>query len=144
MHVRGLARHRFEDAKHRAARGRFDIDIALRRVLVAVDLGAAVITDKRAIPADDFFLGLFETALEPGEIIVRVSFLVPKRSGYGRFANPASRFPLVGAFVAEASAGPRVAVTGGAACSESKPSRRHWPNRSRPKTWTVSAYRRTA
>jgi carbon-monoxide dehydrogenase medium subunit len=75
-------------------------------------LGATIQTDRREIAADDFFRGLFETALEIGEIITRVSFPVPARAGYGRFANPASRFPLVGVFVAQTETGPRVAVTG--------------------------------
>lgn len=79
-------------------------------------LGATVHTNQRAIPADDFFLGLFETALEEGELITQVSFPIPERAGYGRFANPASRFPLVGVFVALTSSGPRVAVTGAGPC----------------------------
>jgi carbon-monoxide dehydrogenase medium subunit len=75
-------------------------------------LGATVITNKRKIAADDFFKGMFETALQAGEIITAVSFPVPKRAAYMKFKNPASRYALVGVFVAETSGGPRVAVTG--------------------------------
>jgi carbon-monoxide dehydrogenase medium subunit len=75
-------------------------------------LGATVVTNKRKIAADDFFKGLFETALQSGEIITAVSFPVPKRAAYMKFKNPASRYALVGVFVAETSGGPRVAVTG--------------------------------
>jgi len=75
-------------------------------------LGATVNTNKRQIPADDFFKGLFETALAPGELIVSVTFPVPKKAAYVKFRNPASRFALVGVFVAQAAQGPRVAVTG--------------------------------
>ncbi|MCB2109282.1 MAG: xanthine dehydrogenase family protein subunit M [Rhodobacteraceae bacterium] len=77
-----------------------------------VALGATVHTDKRAIKAEDFFIGLFETALEPGELIVKVSFPVAKRAGYAKFPNPASRYAVVGVFVAETAEGVRVAVTG--------------------------------
>ncbi|MBI3147961.1 MAG: xanthine dehydrogenase family protein subunit M [Betaproteobacteria bacterium] len=75
-------------------------------------LGATVHTNKRSIAADDFFTGLFGTALGAGEIITAVSFPVPKRAAYVKFKNQASRFALVGIFVAETAAGPRVAVTG--------------------------------
>lgn len=75
-------------------------------------LGATVITNKRKIAADDFFKGLYETALQPGEIITQVSFPVPKRAGYVKFKNPASRFAIVGVFVADTGKGVRVAVTG--------------------------------
>jgi carbon-monoxide dehydrogenase medium subunit len=78
-----------------------------------VALNATVQTSKRAIAAGDFFTGLFETALEPGEIVVRVSFPVPQKSAYEKFAQPASRFALVGVFVAVLADGAvRVAVTG--------------------------------
>jgi len=77
-----------------------------------VGLGATITTNKRKIAADDFFKGLFETALQEGEIITSVSFPIPKRAAYMKFKNPASRFALVGVFVAETSGGPRVAVTG--------------------------------
>jgi carbon-monoxide dehydrogenase medium subunit len=74
-------------------------------------LGAIINTDKRKIAADDFFKGMYETALQPGEIIASVSFPVPKRAGYVKFRNPASRYAIVGVFVAENN-GVRVAVTG--------------------------------
>ena len=77
-----------------------------------VGLGATVITNRREIPADKCFTGLFETALKPGEIITRVDFPVPLRAGYAKFRNPASRFALVGVFVCDTSSGVRVAVTG--------------------------------
>jgi carbon-monoxide dehydrogenase medium subunit len=77
-----------------------------------VGLGATVITSKRKIAADQFFTGMYETALEPGEIITSISFPLPKRAGYMKFRNPASRYALVGVFVAETSGGIRVAVTG--------------------------------
>ena len=79
-----------------------------------VGLGATVHTNKRTIAGDDFFTAMFETALEEGELITQVEFPIPKQAGYGRFANPASRFPLVGAFVAITANGPRVAITGAA------------------------------
>jgi carbon-monoxide dehydrogenase medium subunit len=75
-------------------------------------LNATIVTNKRKIAADDFFKGLFETALQAGEIITAVSFPVPKRAAYMKFKNPASRYALVGVFVAETGGGPRVAVTG--------------------------------
>lgn len=75
-------------------------------------LGATIKTNRRSIAADDFFKGLFETALEDNEIITEVSFPVPKAMGYAKFANPASRFALVGVAVAQTAKGARVAVTG--------------------------------
>ncbi|MGI9570069.1 MAG: FAD binding domain-containing protein, partial [Desulfobulbia bacterium] len=60
----------------------------------------------------DYFMGSFETALEAGEIITGVTFSAPEKAGYGRLANPASRFPLIGVFVAKFPDGPRVSVTG--------------------------------
>jgi carbon-monoxide dehydrogenase medium subunit len=75
-------------------------------------LGATVVTNKRKIAADDFFKGMFETALQAGEIITAVSFPVPRRAAYMKFKNPASRFAIVGVFVAETGGGVRVAVTG--------------------------------
>ncbi len=79
-------------------------------------LGANIVTNKREIPADKFFLGLFETALKPGELIVRVDFPLPLRAGYAKFRNPASRFALVGVFVCDTTSGVRVAVTGAGPC----------------------------
>jgi aerobic carbon-monoxide dehydrogenase medium subunit len=79
-------------------------------------LGATIRTNKRSIAADDFFTGLFETALDDSEIITSVSFPLPQKAGYVKFPNPASRFALVGVFVALTSNGVRVAVTGAAPC----------------------------
>ncbi|WPZ33052.1 xanthine dehydrogenase family protein subunit M [Thalassobaculum sp. OXR-137] len=75
-------------------------------------LGATIKTDKREIPADEFFSGLFETALEDGEMIVSVSFPKPEKAAYQKFINPASRYALVGVFVAKTGGGVKVAVTG--------------------------------
>ena len=75
-------------------------------------LGATITTNKRKIAADDFFKGLYETALQAGEIITSVSFPVPRRAGYTKFKNQASRFAIVGVFVADSASGTRVAVTG--------------------------------
>jgi carbon-monoxide dehydrogenase medium subunit len=78
-------------------------------------LGATVVTDRREIAADDFFEGMFTTALEEGEIIVSVRFEAPEAAAYQKFANPASRYALVGVFVARTGGGVRVAVTGAGA-----------------------------
>jgi aerobic carbon-monoxide dehydrogenase medium subunit len=76
-------------------------------------LGATVKTSKRSIAADDFFKGLFSTALEDGEIITAVSFPVPAKAGYAKFPHPASRFALTGVFVVRTKAGDvRAAATG--------------------------------
>lgn len=75
-------------------------------------LGATVHTDKRTVAADDFFKGLYETALQPDEIITAVSFPVPRKAAYVKFRQPASRFALVGVFVSQGTSGVRVAVTG--------------------------------
>jgi carbon-monoxide dehydrogenase medium subunit len=76
-------------------------------------LGASIITNKRSIKADEFFKGLFTTALADGEIITAVSFPIPVKAGYSKFPNPASRFALTGVFVAKTKAGDiRVAATG--------------------------------
>lgn len=79
-------------------------------------LGAEVVTTKRRILADGFFVGMFQTALEEGEIIREVDFPIPARAGYAKFPNPASRYAIVGVFVAETQSGVRVAVTGAATC----------------------------
>jgi aerobic carbon-monoxide dehydrogenase medium subunit len=76
-------------------------------------LGATIRTSRRSIPADDYFVGVFETALEAGEIVIGVAFPRPQRSAYRKFRHPASRYALAGVFVAETADGPRVAVTGG-------------------------------
>jgi carbon-monoxide dehydrogenase medium subunit len=78
-------------------------------------LGATIKTNSREISADDFFKGMFETALKPGELIVSVSFPVAEKAAYMKFGQPASRYALVGVFVAKGPAGARVAVTGAAA-----------------------------
>lgn len=75
-------------------------------------LGATIKTDRRSIAADDYFQGMFTTALEPGEIITAVEFPIPEKSNYEKFRNPASRYAMVGVFVAKGPAGVRVAVTG--------------------------------
>lgn len=77
-----------------------------------VGLGASVTTNKGTHAADDFFTGMFETALDEDEIITSVSFPIPERAAYQKFPNPASRYALVGVFVAVTSSGVRVAVTG--------------------------------
>ena len=79
-------------------------------------LGATIKTAKRSINADAFFTGMFDTALEPGELITEVSFPLPRRAGYAKFPNPASRYAMVGVFVADFGNGVRVAVTGAAPC----------------------------
>ncbi|PXW29508.1 FAD binding domain-containing protein [Paraburkholderia caballeronis] len=78
-------------------------------------LNATVVTDRRRLGADAFFVGLYETALEPDELIVAVEFPVPERAAYEKFRNPASHFALAGVFVARSADGVRVAVTGAAA-----------------------------
>ena len=78
----------------------------------ALASGATVVTNIREIAADDFFQGLFSTALEEGEIIVSVRFPVPERAAYAKFVQPASRFALTAAFVAKFASGVRVAITG--------------------------------
>jgi carbon-monoxide dehydrogenase medium subunit len=78
----------------------------------ALGLGATIVTNRRRIAADDYFKGLFETALEPNEMITAVSFPIPKKAAYVKFRNPASRFAIVGVFVSQSGSGVRVAVTG--------------------------------
>ena len=75
-------------------------------------LGATIKTNKRAIKADDFFQGMFTTALAQDEIITAVEFPVPEKAAYEKFPNPASRYAIVGVFVAKTAGGVRVAVTG--------------------------------
>jgi carbon-monoxide dehydrogenase medium subunit len=77
-----------------------------------VGLGATVITNKRKLAAEEFFKGMFETALAPDEIVTAVSFPIPEKAGYEKFRNPASRYAVVGVFVAKTGSGVRVAVTG--------------------------------
>lgn len=80
-------------------------------------LNATINTNKRSIAADDFFTGMFDTALEESELITSVSFPIPEQAGYKHFPNPASRFPIVGAFVAKTADGVRVGVTGAGPCA---------------------------
>ncbi|WP_454018357.1 FAD binding domain-containing protein [Azospirillum sp. Marseille-Q6669] len=77
-----------------------------------VALKATVRTDRREIAGDDFFTGMFETALEPGEIVTAVHFQKPDKAAYAKFRNPASRYAIVGVFVAVFGSEVRVAVTG--------------------------------
>ena len=78
----------------------------------ALALGATITTNKRAIAADDFFQGMFTTALDADEIITSVTFPAPSAANYQKFRNPASRYAIVGVFVAKFPSGVRVAVTG--------------------------------
>jgi aerobic carbon-monoxide dehydrogenase medium subunit len=79
-------------------------------------LGATIHTNKRKIAADDFFVGMFTTALDEGELITAISFPIPQRSVYMKFNQPASRFALVGVYLAQTDGGVRVAVTGAGQC----------------------------
>jgi aerobic carbon-monoxide dehydrogenase medium subunit len=74
--------------------------------------GATIRTNRREIAADDFFQGMFTTALAPDEIITEVTFPIPRKAAYMKFRNPASRYAMVGVFVADGPQGIRVAVTG--------------------------------
>jgi carbon-monoxide dehydrogenase medium subunit len=80
-------------------------------------LGATIQTDRRTIAADAYFKGLFETALAPGELITAVHFPIPEKAAYEKFRQPASRFSIVGVFVAKTGGGVRVAVTGAGPCA---------------------------
>ena len=80
-------------------------------------LGATIHTNGRQIAADDFFKGLYETALKPGELITAVSFPKPEKAVWMKFKQPASRFSIVGVFVAKTAGGVRVAVTGAGPCA---------------------------
>ena len=77
-----------------------------------IGLGATIITNKRKIPAEEFFTGMFDTALDEGEIITKVSFPIPAKAAYAKFRNPASRYALAGVFVSKRGSDIRVAVTG--------------------------------
>jgi aerobic carbon-monoxide dehydrogenase medium subunit len=79
-------------------------------------LGATIVTTKREIAGDDFFTGMFETALGPDEILTAVKFPKPQACAYQKFRNPASRYAIVGVFVARTGSGVRVAVTGAGPC----------------------------
>ena len=79
-------------------------------------LNAIIHTNKRKIPADKFFKGMFETDLKKGELIESIEFEVPEKSGYAKFPNPASRYAIVGVYVTQLKKEIRVAVTGAASC----------------------------
>ncbi len=81
-----------------------------------VALNATVVTSSRRIAADDFFQGMFTTAMEPGELLVAVEFPIPEKAGYAKMRNPASRYVMAGAFVAKTGGQVRVAINGAAAC----------------------------
>jgi len=81
-----------------------------------VGLGATIETDSREISADDFFTGMFETALQAGEMIQRISFPIPETAGYLKFPNPASRYATVGVMISRSADAVRVAITGAAPC----------------------------
>lgn len=98
-------------------------------------LGATVHTNERTIAADEYFKGMFETALKPAEIITAVSFPVPEKAGYAKFPNPASRYAMVGVMVAKGSQGVRVAVTGAGPCVF----RQKDMEAALAKTWSASA-----
>ena len=78
----------------------------------ALGSGAVIVTNSREIAADDYFQGMFETALEEGEIVTEVKFPIPTAAHYEKILQPASRFPLVAAFVSRGAEGVRVAITG--------------------------------
>ncbi len=82
-----------------------------------IGLGATIHTDRRTIAADDYFKDLFETALAPGELIRAIEFPIPRRAAYRKFPNPASRYAVVGVFVADFGAAVRVGVTGAGPCA---------------------------
>lgn len=82
----------------------------------ALALGATIRTTRREIAADDFFTGMFQTALEDSEIICEIAFPMALKAGYAKFPNPASRYAMAGVFVAQTASGVRVAVTGAGAC----------------------------
>jgi carbon-monoxide dehydrogenase medium subunit len=82
-----------------------------------IGLGAAVRTDRREIAADDYFRDLFETALAPAELIREIAFPIPRRAAYRKFPHPASRFAVVGVFVADFGGRVRVGVTGAGPCA---------------------------
>jgi carbon-monoxide dehydrogenase medium subunit len=91
-------------------------DPAADYTAAALALGATIKTNRHSIAADEFFTGMFSTALEDGEIVTEVSFPIPLRAGYAKFRNPASRYAMAGVFVAKTADGVRVAVTGAAPC----------------------------
>lgn len=78
----------------------------------ALALGATFVTDRRRIEADEFFQGMFTTALEPGELLTAIEFPIPEKAGYAKMRNPASRYVMTGVFVARGPMGVRVVVNG--------------------------------
>ena len=80
-------------------------------------LDATVVTDRRRIPADAFFVDMFQTALQPSELIVAIEFPVPRRAGYEKQPHPASGYAVAGVFICESATGVRVAVTGAGPCA---------------------------
>jgi carbon-monoxide dehydrogenase medium subunit len=82
-----------------------------------IGLGATIHTQSREIAADDYFKNLFETALEPGEIITSIDYPVPQRAAYAKFPNPASRYAVVGVLIADFAGSIRVGVTGAGPCA---------------------------
>jgi carbon-monoxide dehydrogenase medium subunit len=82
-----------------------------------IGLGATVVTSERSIAGDEFFKDLFETALQPGELITRIDFPVPTRAAYRKFPNPASRYAVVGVLIADFAGSIRVGVTGAGPCA---------------------------
>lgn len=110
-----LASHIGDDAvRHRGTIGGSlaNNDPAADYPAAVLALGATIKTDKRSISADEFFQGMFATALEQGELITAVEFPAPEKGAYEKFRNPASRYAIVGVYVAKTPAGVRVAVTG--------------------------------
>ena len=110
-----LAAHIGDDAvRHRGTIGGSlaNNDPAADYPAAVLALGATIKTDRRSIAGDDFFQGMFTTALEPGEIITAVEFPAPEKGAYEKFRNPASRYAMVGVYVAKTAGGVRVAVTG--------------------------------
>ncbi|OAN44809.1 carbon monoxide dehydrogenase [Paramagnetospirillum marisnigri] len=92
-------------------------DPASDHAAAVLGLGAEIHTDRRVITADDFFLGMFETALEPGELVIEIAYPLPLQAAYAKVRNPASGYPVVGVFVARTRECIRVAVTGAGDCA---------------------------
>ena len=110
-----LASHIGDDAvRHRGTIGGIlaNNDPAADYPAAVLALEATIKTDRRSIAADDFFQGMFTTALEQGELITAIEFPVPEKGAYEKFRNPASRYAIVGVYVAKTAGGVRVAVTG--------------------------------
>ena len=114
----GLAAHIGRHVRARGTRGGSvaNNDPAACYPSAVLGPNATVITNQREIAADAFFVGMYTTALEEGEIITAIRFPIPQRAAYLKFRQPASRFSLVGVFVAQTDGGVRVAVTGAASC----------------------------